>query len=729
MLWQDWVAQQQAAGTPAGFNPEVPMDPYAPAMPAEDPNEIQMPPVDARQEEIQMPAQDARSASVPVIGFPHDPGPGIDNDQAPPLSDAPPPVQEPADPQYATQPGTGIPVGMFDQAVKDGNAPDAISGGSTVPIAPGANEYVNPVPTGVELTDEQRARQFAAENPEDQARHEYAFAQRQQAEENRRLAQAALKDEQDALESHAQIRDAQQMAAQKTAQLDEEAKKLAETEIDTKWHPSFLQGVTGVLAGIVGGFIAQKQGGPNQALQMIDREVDLQIDAQKFKLAAKQKELARRGASINEQLALASDVHQENERFRIASYTRVQNQIASEMQNYDPRGKSAIELGKTYAAISQQRQAALVKFQDTQFANYKDALKFAADQRKADDEHRKSMLESAGLERKLAGGIGGGAAKPKEMVNRAKLAGEGVDTALLPPEGVEMTREEWDKRTRSIKGSSEASKALGESLADAVSDVSTEDGEPYRAATPEEAKALREKKAAVDSAVSIIDNVLRLRGKNGWTSDVMKSDAWQNMKTDWAQLMLQKKNIEQLGAISGSDMDLMTDALGASDPTSLQSHEAGIRRARYNTVQGFDQALNAKKRQGSKKPKPYSPPDLGHYSPPIETDTDRALKTAQKRSGIPAISAAEESGLTVQPAPLSRYEKAMDFMLEPKMVTSSETGGMSDEAKAAIDALYASEDIEKMKQAAIHAPSPGARAYAMGLAFKLATQAGAKGAK
>jgi hypothetical protein len=220
--------------------------------------------------------------------------------------------------------------------------------------------------------------------------------------------------------------------------------------------------------------------------------------------------------------------------------------------------------------------------------------------------------------------------------------------------------------------------------------------------------------------------MLRLREQHGWSSDLLKSPEWRQMKTDWAQLMLSKKNIEQLGAISGSDMELMTNALGASDPTAVQDPSEGIRRARHNTVQGFNSALTSKRRAGTPAPKSYRPPDLSHATKPVETDVDKARKKAIGRPVNPAEEIAQREGYTYkQPLHGKEWADAVVKGEDPGEFDKS-TGGMDDETKAAIDALVAKDDIEGLQQAAVNANAPGARQYAM---QKMVDASVARGAK
>lgn len=698
-----------------------------PAAVADDPNEIQMPEADAR-------------PPAPTIGFPHDPGPILDQDAAaaamPPDALANPAVPaETAPPSMAMQPGLGIPSSTLDAAAQ-APAPFNMERfglesplSHLTPSAPGGNEADQPAPHGQQLTDAEAAKQFAALSPEAQATQAYRWQQAHDQAERERRDHADLEDQQRQLENHGRLQRAQAEALARTKQLDADAQAEAKREIDPKWKAGTGKRIGGIIMGIVGGLVQARSGGPNLGLQLIDQEIDRDIEAQKANKAARLQELSRRGATNQQLLALAGDQYADDEHYRLASYARIQNQIASDMQQFDPKGKTAIQLGGMYTSISQARAKALQDFQDKDFKNRVEALKAASALRKEAAETEKLQLESA----KLRGALGGGGtAKPKDIVTRESLIIEGVtDPALLPPPGSVLTRDQWNKRLDSAKKGAEASKAVGEALADAVPDIETADGSPYRAASPAEAAALREKKAAVDGAVGIMDEVLRLREQHGWSSDLLASPEWRQMKQKWGALKLKAKNIEQLGALSGSDIELLDAALGASDPTSVRDPSAGIRSAREGAVQGLNESLTAKRRQGSAAPKRYKPTDLSHATAPAETDLDKARKTAQQRAVNPAEAIAEREGVVYRPKKgLTDVEEAANSVLGlPSSEADRSTSGMTDDVKAAIDAMAEADDIDGLKEAAIHADAPGARAYAMDKVFAASAKQGAKGGK
>jgi hypothetical protein len=382
----------------------APEDPFLawyrsqPEQPVEDPNEIQMPAVDAR-------------APAPTIGFPHDPGPILDQDaafgsgaRANPEMPMPAEQRRPLVPRHCSrasvsrrQRSTARCSSYRHRSTRSA----AATGRPTCPLAPGGNEAAPPTPHGVELTPEQRAQMFAASSPEDQARQMFAWqdardAPSASARPRRARGPAAPGREPRAVAARAGRGDA------RAKQLDADAHAEAQREIDPKWKAGTGKRIAGIIMGIVGGLVQSRSGGPNLGLQLIDQEIERDIEAQKANKAARLQELARRGASNQQLMAFAGDQYAEDEKTRLSTYTRVQNQIASEMQQFDPKGKTAIQLGQMYTQIGQARAKALVDFQDKDFKNRVDALKAASALRKEAAETEKLQLESAKLRGALA---------------------------------------------------------------------------------------------------------------------------------------------------------------------------------------------------------------------------------------------------------------------------------------------------------------------------------------
>lgn len=151
--------------------------------------------------------------------------------------------------------------------------------------------------------------------------------------------------------------------------------------------------------------------------------------------------------------------------------------------------------------------------------------------------------------------------------------------------------------------------------------LTNKDGSLFQAGSPQEAIALRSKKAAVDSIVTMLDEVSRLRTKYGWSSNLFNSKEYQQMKANWSALTLENKELYKLGAISGTDKDLIDGFLGTDDPTKIKDPGAGIAQARKNTLMAFNNAANS--HVGNDVD--YAPVDTGSVN---TTPNDRREATA-----------------------------------------------------------------------------------------------------
>jgi hypothetical protein len=503
---------------------------------------------------------------------------------------------------------------------------DAISGGdwkANIPLAPGGNEAPPPVPHGVPLTDDQRAQMFAASSPEDQAKSIYAHEEAARTEEAKRRAQANLQDEQAALENHHTLKVAQEAAAARTAKLDADAAAEAKKEVGPR-DRSTLQTIAGFVAAALGGLMAGKNGGPNQALVMMNQTLEREIQQSQANKNARLQDLARRGASNQQLLAQASSDHEESERWRLSMLKRAEEGIATDMQQFDPRGKAAIERGQLLVGIRQQRAKAIQDFQDKNFKDYVNAETEARAQQKAQDEHAKSLLEQA----KMRGALGGGTGAAKEIDPQDVIHSPDDFVALgLPRPPGAMSRNAYENWQKLKKGANEMtageSSLSKEEIEHAVPGITTADGKPYLAnGASDNAVNLSKKVAATKTLIRLMDEAVAIR--TGWTSDLAKSDEWRQLQANWAAAIGVAKDVLGLGALSGPDMDLTLNYLGAKDPTAFQDPTAGIKKARANIIGMTRDALDASSLRGKTKfDIPYIEP-----AKPKATAADTAQKNA-----------------------------------------------------------------------------------------------------
>ncbi len=512
-----------------------------------------------------------------------------------------------------TQPGFGVPAHIFEDA--------ALS----VPAAfrePGDHSLEKPVDV-----DQEAGKAFARLSPYEQADQEYAFVQKQKEEQRAREAAAAQMD--DHAEARNRASKAEAIAAAKTQreQLELDARKLAETPIDPeRWWKSRSTGqkIAGFMSAIVGGLVQGRTGSArNSGLDMITAAIDQDVDAQKADMMNRRAEIQRRSGAVSEQFAEAKEDYFEAEKFRHASYERVKNQITTDMSNYDPRGRAAIELGRLYNGISSAQAKHAQAAEDKFWKDQMEALRFAAEMNKAQAEAAKLEAEAA----KMRGAGAGGAKKVKpEDVPQAPgyFAARGL---VAPP--VPMSTKEYKAWQPLKKGTQEIttneSSLSREALERGIPGLKQADGTPFIArGTPESIVSLRAMKSGTQNAIGLIDEALRVR--TGWSSNLGNSDERKKLKAIWGQAKLAAKDTYKLGAITESDVPLIEGALGTDDPSSWTDPEAGMMTARRLMQNRLNRELEAAGYDGA-------PIDIKAPSTraPDETPEDRAFKRAQNR--------------------------------------------------------------------------------------------------
>jgi len=612
-----WTSWEQSPWANYGA-PGVPLQEPAPLQPglgipqgvieaAAGPQEIEMPPMEMRPE--------------PSIGFPTSP------DELPPPPIAPPVEPEPdysqspvfqsawpvdaisgpgplPPPDAGMQPGLGMPA----QALDYSQSPVA-------PLLAPGSELERPVdPT------QEAALAYANASPYARAQQEQDFVERQRAEERKLQAEAAENDAIEAEENHQARLVAITSAKEERAKLEIDARKAAEEQVDPeKWwnDRSTGQKIAGFIAAIVGGLVQGRTGGRNSGLDMINQAIDRDIDAQKMNIAAKRGEINRRMGVNAEDFAIAKDEYYEAEKFRYASYERVKSGIASEMANYDPNGRSAIELGRLYVGVHGQQQSAAAAAEAAFQKNWIDMYKLDQEDRKI----AKLKDNSGG-----AGGLGGmKAPKPDEIVQAPDYyTSRGLVT---PPSAMSL------KEYKAWQGLKEGSQKITagettksrEELERGIPGLVQKDGKPFVAnGTPEDIVKVRKAKAAAENMVRLMDEALRVR--TGWSSNIGNSEERQKLKPIWGQVKLAAKQLYDLGAITESDVPLIEGAIGTDDPSSWKDPSVAIRTARRLTLDGINTTLTGLGYDGPRWGNPE--PKL---STPDESSEDKAFKALQNR--------------------------------------------------------------------------------------------------
>lgn len=525
-------------------------------------------------------------------------------------------------------PGLGIPQATFEQAMAQ--VPTETKGTPELP-----DEY---------LSNQELGAAFASLSPEEQQAKIFDLDERRSDYKRKLIAEAEKKNADDAERELLHMRESRAKADKVLADTDAEAKAEAAKQIDI--HRGWGQAdtgtkIAGIFSALAGGLVAHKYGGRNSGLEMIDKLIEQDIEAQKFDRNTKLGELARRRASVVDQRTMAADDYIQATRARLAAHDRVLAEIDTLAQNYDPRGTQAIRWGQMRQAVAARREQVMQDARKRTADAYKEQLDFASKEL----DLKKKQAELAKAQRAaMGGGSGSGSGSAKQSpAEWAALYGD----AGRPPRPMDAKEyKEWvatgGKVATKASAEAEGEKKRRENSPEWIAgelgagDLVNEDGTPVLFRTSESAARIAKKRGAVDNAARLIDQLIAARAKYGWSSDLFKSDEWREAKADMGALIIESKNDAELGALSGPDMGLIEQMLGTTDPTETIDPTPGLKRARMNSINGLNTVIRAEARPGS-KPKRYDI-KAPNYEKPEETEEDRILARAQEENISPYTS-------------------------------------------------------------------------------------------
>lgn len=350
------------------------------------------------------------------------------------------------------------------------------------------------------------------------------------------------------------------------------------------------QKFAGILAAVVGGLVAGRTGGPNMGLQMIEREIERDLQTRKDSLAL------RRGLLADKTQQADADLRT-SEAQRLALYELAIRDVETQAQQFDPRGRAAMDLAKTAMGLRASQAKAM-----------QDAEKRAFEQAKAAADLRKTLAEAVGLERKnagigMGGGGGGGAgtAIEKKVFTSEELAKQLPPGAWVPPKGWTGTLKDYgqladaaNKGQQVASGGAVGAEQRKTQRERVLPDVFNIDEKGNRVpfepvGTDAEVADLRKRVAGTRKVVKMLDEALALR--SGWTSNAGNSDENQRLKALMGAAKLAVKDADSLGQLTEGDLDLIVGRLGTDDFTQYRDFEAGVAQARKLLVDGARTSL------------------------------------------------------------------------------------------------------------------------------------------
>ena len=442
---------------------------------------------------------------------------------------------------------------------------------------------------------------------------------------------------------------ARAVAAQKSAEIDAEATKIAETKIG--YHPSTLQRIAGVVAAVLGGLYQGRTGSArNMGLDALNDIINRDLDEQKANLANRRDILTQRRSALGELNARTNDEYQSDEVMRLAALKYADQHIAQEQMNFAPDGTRGMNLAALRAGVNAQIAAnketrdgklfdRAVKLQDA--ARQQDLATSTIEKNKADTaqgwakidlERNKDKADSTtwSPEQLKALNTVGGRVPPVPPIPMTQKA----YSAWL---GTQKEAEQFATAARQ-NNPNERAREL------AVSGVVDDTGQPVLY-SESNIKAVRDGKETAEEMVRLTDDLVRMIKKNGWSSDFIKSKEWRQAKQNYGEIVIKKKEQDKLGVLTGPDVELVTKEIGTEDPTETRGQQAidALLHFRQNQIEG----INTKLRTQAALPegraiKRWDPP-LNLESAP-KSEEQAAIERLKAKPGVNREDARVEAG-------------------------------------------------------------------------------------
>jgi hypothetical protein len=533
------------------------------------------------------------AAALAAPGLP----PGGESPASAPSEVPPPPVDATTAPGVAPLPGlAGVPAlaGLPMPAPGPSSPPqdvappapevDAVSG--VAPVDP-HQLYLNQIggittPANANDEDVALAQRSANESPEAYIARMAQHTEAKNAAYTAGLLEANTKRMEEAQAAHDAFVKAQNDAAAARAQNDADAKKIADVDPKRWMNRGTLHTIAAFAAAALGGLAQSQNGGRNLGLEMINKQIDDDIESQKFNITQKRGEIARRGAEINQQLQTAAEKDREAAVYRGAVYESAINDLTTKMQDFDPRGTTRLQIeGQVRQLRAAQAQAADA-FQQRDLKNRIDIAKSDREDFLAKNTAKHNANEDAVAFGHLALDRTKAAKEDKSDKEREIKLGERVLDGM--PLGV-------DEKGNVKRGP-----------------LTQSNGSVFIPRTEEQAKDLQKTKPYVNDVNRLANQMARDIADLGVLdkSSRLATSKHQRLMSDKKALIFALHGAEKIEGFRPGTSDMLEDLLGGVDPDKWgRNATSGIQRAKDNINAAFTEQLVNAGWDGGK----YAPPD------------------------------------------------------------------------------------------------------------------------
>jgi hypothetical protein len=548
----------------------------------------------------------------------------------------------------------------------------------------------------------------ASMSPDELATIGVRHAQAQLHEQSAAQLDLARRTDETARQNFQSYQSSVQWANAQTDQLQSDAQALSHEMVDTGEHGvgNFIGQV--LLSGI-GGFASQATGGRNLALEAFQKQREQRIQAQKDAIANKWQGLNFKRNLVAEQLQRSGDLYHAQETYRVASYDRAAAELQTKMQDYDPQGTTAIKIAGTLQQLGAQRAATLQAYNQQAFKNKLDATKAQIDVDKQKEESRHNKAQE-GIEWSKFG------------LEKQKVAGENItytpaqlkalygNDAAVPP--VPMNTKQYDawlggkQKNVEIAGKGVENQAANakNSVALPVQTGTAPSGAPVIATntltnkngqTWRPPEGFQKMAGASANVVRLADKLSREIKKNGGQSDLRKSPEWQQMKSDYQDLVFALHGAKGIEGFRPGTSELLHELTGGVDPTSfLRSAIPGIQNAKQNVVEDLNATATAGGYDGTpiqfldtSAPPPPARTELGELAKTAAADPSDDSENAEYNIGIPSGAASSDEtahaiDTGIPPVQLGALHRLQEALINPATTQAAraELKGLIDKA-------------------------------------------------
>lgn len=428
---------------------------------------------------------------------------------------------------------------------------------------------------------------------------------------NEALAMRALEQkhteerERNRLEGEARTADAERKEfianahAERTAEADakseellKRAEEIASRSVDQHRYRDSLSlgekalGAFAILAGGQLGLISGRGG--NSGLDFVMSQINQDIDEQRFNIENDKANLVTQKGLVADLYRQGANAFQAAETARLATYEAAVVNIDNRIAQLDPEGSQAVAHEMDKRNIQAAAQAQRMKIVEDGRKQARLDAEWDLEQRDTNSQIDKRAAEVAKINAEAAKAArrGTGRSKPKPASLRDSVFArdhgmvQQADGSWVQDPGWKPA-ESLDEREQ-VARTTKLEREVGPETLGAA-DIVDKAGNPILFQDKAVAIDVSQSMGATKLGLELIDEMLAEIHENGWSSDTLRSSAWQRAQTNSGALTMVYKDTEKLGALAGADIDIVNTTSGMQgDITGVRDPSAGLKQAAKN---------------------------------------------------------------------------------------------------------------------------------------------------